>query len=417
MTKTQKLQIEQSEMREKINELLGLDSLTDEQRTDLKAKTDRGQELETELRAAIVAEAAEQPAPEKTGDPVDAETRERLELRAKASLGSYLNAAMNGRPVSGAEAELAAAHGCAGSVPLELFQPERRERTEDRAVTPGVGDNDAQQNLAGIVPAIFDRSASAWLGIDMPMVGAGDAGYPILSTSVSGGPKAKSAAGDESAGAFTVTSVQPRRVTGSFRFRMEDAARLTSMEDALRTNLSGVLSDAVDNQAINGSGSGDGTINGLLAILSNPPAPAANAETFARYVTAAASHVDGLYAVDLAGVRQLVGPHTYRHAAGVFRANEDSMTAESWLTTRTGGLRTSRRIADPASNIQQAIVRRSNPAGDQVAVMPVWQGLELIRDPYSDAAKGEVVVTGIMLVGDLVLLRSSCFVQDSYRLA
>ena len=51
------------------------------------------------------------------------------------------------------------------------------------------------------------------------------------------------------------------------------------------------------------------------------------------------------------------------------------------------------------------------------AVMPVWSSLELIRDQYSAAGKGEVVVTGIMLVGDVVLLREDAFVQDSYRLA
>ena len=93
------------------------------------------------------------------------------------------------------------------------------------------------------------------------------------------------------------------------------------------------------------------------------------------------------------------------------------MTAEAFLTTRTGGVRTSRRIGAAVSNIQQAIVRRDNPGGDRVAVMPVWEGLELIRDPYTSAGKGEVVVTGVMLVGDVVLLREDAFVQDSYRLA
>ena len=93
------------------------------------------------------------------------------------------------------------------------------------------------------------------------------------------------------------------------------------------------------------------------------------------------------------------------------------MTAEAWLRARTGGLRTSRRLPDPAANIQQAIIRRANPAGDRVAVMPVWDGLELIRDPYTGAGKGEIVVTGLLLVGDVVVLRGGAFVQDSYRLA
>ena len=66
---------------------------------------------------------------------------------------------------------------------LELFQTERRTAlqngTEQRAVTPSP--TNADENLAGIVPALFDRSAAAWLGIEMPTVGTGDAGYPILS--------------------------------------------------------------------------------------------------------------------------------------------------------------------------------------------------------------------------------------------
>ena len=41
MTKRQKLQIEQSELRQKINALLGLDELTDEQRAEMEAHTTR----------------------------------------------------------------------------------------------------------------------------------------------------------------------------------------------------------------------------------------------------------------------------------------------------------------------------------------------------------------------------------------
>ena len=289
------------------------------------------------------------------------------------------------------------------------------QRTETRAVTPAPGTVD--ENLAPIVPALFDRSAASWLGVEMPVVPTGDAGYPVLSTSVTGGVVAKSAAAAETAGAFTVTMAQPRRVTGSFRFLREDAARLNGMEAALRANIESVLSDEIDKLVINGSGTGDGAINGLLAILDNPTAPVADQETFARYVAAAASHVDGLFAVDLSGIRQLVGVATYAHMASAFRSNNDSMTAEGFLMDRTGGVRTSRRIAAARSNIQQAIVRLSNPAGDRVAVSPIWNGIELIRDNITSAGKGEIVVTGLLLMGDVVILRPGVFVQDSYRLA
>ena len=138
------------------------------------------------------------------------------------------------------------------------------------------GSSSRKADCPGDLPA---KSAAAWLGIDMPAVANGDAGFVVLGTSLSGGPKAKSAAADEQAGAFVVTTAQPRRVTGSFKFTAEDAARLDGMESALTMNLSSVLSDALDNQAINGSGSGDGSINGLFNRLSDPSAPATGQET------------------------------------------------------------------------------------------------------------------------------------------
>ena len=60
MTSKQKLQLEQSEKRQKINEFLSLDELTDDQRNELDVLTKRMQSLELELRAAIVVEGNEE---------------------------------------------------------------------------------------------------------------------------------------------------------------------------------------------------------------------------------------------------------------------------------------------------------------------------------------------------------------------
>ena len=413
MTNAQKLALRLSEIRQKLNELSGKDELTEAETEEMRRLSAEYPKTEERHRASLISESVEE-AEAMDREDGDGEDRERSELRSRSRLAKYVSAALDGLPVQGAEAELSAAAGCPGAVPLELFET-RQEATEHRAVTPAPATTD--EGLAAIVPAIFDRSAASWLGIEMPTVPVGDAGYPVLSTSLTGGVVAKSAEADESAGAFTVTMAQPRRISGAFKFTVEDAARLSGMEEALRSNIGSVLSDELDKQALNGSGTGDGTLNGLLNILTDPSAPAAGAETFARYVSAAASHVDGLFSVDLGGVRQLVGVQTYGAMAAAFRANEDATTAEAWLMQRTGGVRTSRRIAAPASNIQQAIVRRSNPMGDRVAVMPVWEGLQMIRDPYTGARKGEVALTALMLVGDVIVLRGGAFVQDSYRLA
>ena len=233
--------------------------------------------------------------------------------------------------------------------------------------------------------------------------------------------KAPSGEAAETAGAFVVKDADPRRLTGALRIRREDTAKLADLETSLRGNLSAVVSDEFDKQLVNGDNQSP-NLNGLFQQLTDPDAPAAGAEDFGRYATAFASKIDGLHAAVPAGVRALVGAETLRRMAATFATNDDSTSAYMHLMTQYGGVRASRRIAAPPSsgddaNIQQAIIRRTNPAGDRVAVAPVWGGLELLRDPYTAANKAEIIVTAILLVGGVVILRDGAFEQASFRLA
>ena len=142
---------------------------------------------------------------------------------------------------------------------------------------------------------------------------------------------------------------------------MEDAARLSNMEESLRQNIGSVLSDEVDKLALNGSGTGDGTINGLLNILTNPAAPAASAESVCavrsrrrRRTLTGCSRWTWAESGSLSAW-QTYGAHGRRSSAPTTTA----MTAEGWLMDRTGGVRTSRRIA--AGCFQ-------HPTGDRPAI-------------------------------------------------
>ena len=425
MTNTQRLTIRASEIRQRLNEISGLegDALTDEVRAESDALTTEYRDTETRLRAAVAAEGDPSATPPVTED---AELRERRELRARVTLSDYLAAAVaqgDAGRAGGAAAEYAAAAGCPGMVPLDMFGPTMEERQEarqrsieQRAVTPAPADSKVPSTHAPIVPAIFDRSVGAFMGVEMPTAATGIASFPVLSTNLTGGMKAESGAADEGAGAFTVTDADPRRLTGAFRIRKEDIAKLPSLESALRGNMSAVLSDEYDKQLVTGDGTAP-NLNGLQTQLTAATAPAAGAETYVRYAAAFASHIDGLFATTPGDVRGLVGPHTLRHMASTFGTTAGDRSSYAMLAGDFGGVRATRRIASPASNIQQAIIRRANPAGDRVAVAPVWMGLEVIRDPYTAAAKGEVVITGTILVGGIVMLRSAAFVADSFRLA
>ena len=136
MTTLQKLQVRQSEIREKINGLLGNDARTEEQDAELVKLTAAGQAIEPEIRAALIAEPDPETTITNTGDP---ETRERLELRSRTGIADFLCAAAGGREVSGAAREYADACGVSplGRLPLELFgngNPETRAITAAPAV-------------------------------------------------------------------------------------------------------------------------------------------------------------------------------------------------------------------------------------------------------------------------------------------
>ena len=413
MRDSQRFTIRASEVRARLNELAGVETLDDGQRGELDTLTREFQDVEAKLRAALTVEAAAETAAETTaGAPVDGEARERRELMGRARVGRFAAAALRGVLVDGVEAETAAAFGCPGLVPLELLA-EGRAGVEHRAVT-AAPDTGTAVTAAAIMPAVFDQSAAAWLGVEMPTVAAGTAAFPVLTQSVTAAARAKSAAAPETAGTITPYTVTPRRITGAFRIAREDEAMLPDLEPALRDNLSSVLSDTVDGQVVSGNNTAP-NLNGINTQLTAATAPATGVETFDRYVSAAASHVDGLYASSMADIRLLVGPHTYRHAAATFRGTDGETAAQTYLASHTGGLRASRRIPDPSSNVQAAIVRRTAPG--RAAVAPIWQGVELIRDPFTAAGAGETILTVLILLGGVAILRPAAFVQDSFRLA
>ena len=135
MTLSQRLSIKASEQRSRLAELAGLDELTPELRAELDTLGTTHQDTESQLRAAIAADAAATP-PDNPA--IDSEARERLELRAKTGIGDFLRAAVGGAAVSGAAAEYADACGVptVGHLPMAIFA-RTAPTVETRAITPG----------------------------------------------------------------------------------------------------------------------------------------------------------------------------------------------------------------------------------------------------------------------------------------
>ena len=421
MTASQRLLLEQSEKRQKVNDLLGKDTLEDSERTELEALTKRLQQIEVEYRAALVAEGDEEKRALESGE--TAEHRERLELRSRASVTEYIRAALSGRAVSGAEQELQAAAEVGDGIPLELWDvPDPEHRQENRADATTGAPATTGVNLSPIQPAVFAQSVLPRLGVAMPRVSSGTYATGTITTSLSAAAKAKGGAAEASAADFTVSTAVPKRVSARLGVRIEDVASVgvANFESSLRQNLSLVLSDALDNQGLNGNGTAP-NLAGLFSRLTDPTDPTAVAK-FDDFVEAFADGIDGLWASRVSEVSIVCGPSTYQLSAKAFRdvggntGHRGSIAFSDYASEHFGGWWTNKRMPDAASNIQQAILYRSGRGGLRTATCPHW-GAVSIDDIYSGSASGTRYLTLHVLLGDVLVVQPSAYAQVAFKLA
>ena len=400
MTKRMRLELELSEKRSAINALLSKDDLTEDERGELGTLTTRAQECEIEFRAAVVAEG--EPAPIETRT-ADREAGELANLITRASVGDVFAATLDHRVTDGATAEVQQHFGIApNQVAIAML--------ETRAVTPAPADVGQQQ--AEVIPAVFPMACAAFLGVDMPTVGVGEAVYPVLTASAVAATPAENAlptgtgidTEGHSTGTFAAEVLSPSRIQASFFYSREDRARFRGMGEALRTNLSEALSDALDMQVLSGS-------EGLLAGTKLANHNVSAITTFANYVSEFGySRVDGKYAGATGDLRVVMGSSTYAHAGVTYRhQNADDIALER-LVAITGGVKVSAHVPAVVSHKQNSVIRLGMRR-DMVA--PIWEGITLIPDEISKAANGQIVVTAVMLYAVKILRAAGFYKQQT----
>lgn len=419
MLRSQELQLRTSEIRQRLNELAGKETLTAEERAEVDTLSGELATVETQYRAAAQAEDTEAREHRAEGDGESAELRS---LTGRVRCGEYLQAAVEQRAVSGAEAELNAAVGLAaqGRMPWAALLPRHVEARADAATSaPADG---VPTNQAEILSRVFARSATAYLRVDFPSVGVGEASYPVFAAGGAGAAAAKGGSIDAVAATFEANTLKPKRLTAAYLWGVEDEAELRGMEEALRGDLGMAMSDAMDKQVLTGSGLG-ANIGGFLAgTAGNPakkgalgalPANLSGASEYAAFRQLYTEQVDGKYANDASEVRALVTPSTYAYADTKFRSDESEDTGLMAAMRIGGGFRVSGHMPATSNNNDLVLLCRGMA---RAAVAPVWQGLRLIRDEVTAANKGQVRLTAIAL-WNFAVIRTEQYVMEKIQIA
>ena len=292
MTRSQTHALRLSEVRQRLNEISGLegDAFTDEIRQESDKLTTEYRDTETKYRAALVADGDDAAAAASLFAGGSAEHRAYRELVGRADVGAIFEAVVEHRATSGAESEIQQHHKLnANQIPLDLL---RGPVDEHRAVTAAPANVGTSQEP--VLLPVFASGDAAFLGVDMPSVPAGDAVFPVLETAPTvRGPYTDSTEAVETDGTIAASLLAPGRLQASFKYLRTDAARFGSMGDSLRAALNEGLSEGVDQKIVNGA---SGLLNGANLAAH---AAAATVTTFVEFVSRFGfGRVDGRYELD-----------------------------------------------------------------------------------------------------------------------
>ncbi len=418
MLKSTKLALRASELRQKANELPNDEASIEKRRAILSELST----VEKEYRAALTAE-AEEVETRATGEGLSAEERERRALESRAELRNALHAVINENALPGAEAELQQATGLGGNqIPWELIAPRRvegRAGIENRVDAVSAAPSDSHLMQHPILGRVFSRSATMTLGVPMPMVPVGSQNYPVISAGSNASILAADGdLGDAGAATITAHTVGPRRLQVEYLFRREDQAVLMGLEEALRRDLSGALSDKLDLEVLSGGASP--RFGGFLSTVAQGGLPQrSDTPAAVSYSLAAgelAQGIDGKYAGGLDEVCAVVGHDTARVLAATFQ-NQSGESSWSYAMRTTKKTMASANVPAVAATFQGGILARVGAEGMN-AVCPVWSGVAMVRDEVSSALRkaGHISVTAIMLAG-FDVLRADGFRRLKFKIS
>ena len=414
MTSSQKLQLRESQIKARMIDLDKVESLSEDETAEVEKLTGEYREVQTKKAAAIVAEDETAEVRETQTDTTDdGETRELRELRGKVNLGEYVRGAIEMRSARGAEAEYNQHLGIGGNqFPLSLLAPEAKEVRD----TTGA---EAQANQGSWLDRLFADSAAARVGVSMRSVAPGLASYPVTTAGASGAAQDREEVTTDAAWTVGVTEARPKRASVRAVFTLEDAARMPGLEDALRRDLGMALMDHLDKSVFVGD-AGPSTAAYKIVGLNTAANVAERSITQNNKIksietlTEFAALVDGVYASGFGDLGIVAAVGAWRlWASTIVNASADNMTLAQFLEAAglsymaRGGIE-----ALTTNNKFGAFVGRMR-SNEGAAIAAVWSAGELIRDPYSGAADGEVALT-LNYLRDFVIPRPAQFARVKF---
>lgn len=408
MLNSVQIQRRQSEIRQRLAELAGKDKPTEDETRSMVDLDTEYRTNETRYRAALIAEDQER---REAG--AELETRSDAEWQTMLGAFEVRQVAMaldHGHQIDGQTAEIIQelrSQGAYQGIPVPWQALERRAGETVAGGTP------APVQTRPIIDRLFPGSVAARMGGQMINVGQGQLEYPVATSGATVGWQATElgAVGGPSVYATTDKPLAPNNTMG-IQMRITRKALKQSgdaLEQAVRRDMNGAMGQEMDRVAFLGTGA-DGQPLGVItgAATYGITATAINAApSWSAFRAAVVRFITGNAATGPGDVRALIRPEVWDTLDGILVGDGGFKFEYDRLTEALGSVAmSSNALAAPAGDpLATSALLTTTAGGVSPFFVATWGAVDLIRDPYSDAASGGLRLTALATM-DITVARA-----------
>ncbi|MCT4333784.1 phage major capsid protein [Paracoccus sp. YLB-12] len=378
----------QSEIRQALAELVGKEKPTEDETRSMESMDQEYRTNETRYRAALTAEDQER---REAG--ADLETRsdtEWAEMMGRFELRQVALALDEGKGLTGATAEIVEEMRAAGGyrgVPIPYAALETRNTVAADQVNP--------KTIRPIIDRIFPGSVAERLGVQRINITNGELAFPVATAGAVFGWQTTELGDVGAASPYETAerSLNPDHTGGAQMIISRKALKQAGegLEAAIRRDLNAVIGTELDRVVVNGSGAA-GQPLGIIP----------GAATYG--ITSTAVGATATWAAFRAEVVAFMQANAITSAGQVNLGFDPAIWSDLDEALITGTAvsewdRLTKHVGQPAiSNVipAETAIMTANVQGIAPGYLGLYGGVDLIRDPYTKAGSGALVLTGLV---------------------
>lgn len=395
MLESVKIQRRQSEIRQSLAGLLAKGTLSEDEQRSMDTLDVEYRGNESKFRAALIVEDTER---REAGNELETRSdRQFNDLIGKFEVRQIALHFDEGRGLDGATAEIVQelrSHGGYRGVPVPWQALEKRAGETVASGTPD------PKVTAPIIDRIFADSAAVRMGAQMVNIGQGLLEYPVTTSAVAAAWQTSEtgSVGGPTAYATTDRPLAPNNTLGIQMKITRKTLKQSgdALEQAVRRDMNGCMAVAMDKAVFLGAGaSGEpaGVLVGSYGITSTAIGAAASWAAFraavVRFMTANA-------AAGPNAVRLLLRPEVFDAMDNSLITNTAVSEWDRLVKNIPNPIMSSNALAAPTgSPLASKALLTVTTGGVAPIFVGTWGAIDLIRDPYSDAASGGLRLTAL----------------------